>query len=347
MMHPSLLRLVGSGLLTAAVMAGGLGVGSAWADTSAPLQEAWYQHAPLDAPFNPLCSAGIPAPGCSGDVTGPARTSSYPEETLHVGVDTGLLDASTVLEVARPTAANAATFRLELPVAQPEDGTANQGRVRFQACLAMGEFEDGAQAAPSGEAPNVDCTIAVRASPEYVDQVLVRFLVDLRSLAAANSGETLTIALVPTDAALSEQDTWHVAFSGRNRADTVTPGLTVVTEAVAAESTQDPAPPPASPARPNGPFFPPPVFVPQPEAPAAPEPVVADPPAPQPAGQPALSTVGPRRAVFPVGLLYPGLFAAPLALAVFGGLAAQSLGRPLPLDQDNDDLDLAQGATPS
>lgn len=342
--------------------------------TTPPTAEAWYRYTGIEDVQTTACDAGIPAPGCEDDALGtgsPTSVNPYPEATLHVSINAGRDDTITYLQLAaEPTGAPIVEGLLVLPIAPTEDGTANPNLARFEACLVTEAIEDQVAAGAPTTAPAFDCEVSSRAifvAPDDATQVedLGVFEVDLLPFAAQFAAGVPAIALVPTDGARSESDTWHVAFNGRDRevaedrlvrATLVTPAPQVTPQPEATQ-TSAPAPEPTATAAPA------PVPTPAP----APAPVttlpgssfgsftgvtantapVAVAPVEQPTAAPAPQIAAPGTPAttdtiaapafvtisLPIGLAYPAVFAAPLALLLLGALASSSLVRPLQLPE--------------
>ena len=158
------------------------------------LREAWY-------PISPTCIVPI---GCGSAPT----TTSYPEDTLHVGMVGGQETARTY--VSLPPLRGARTGELVLPVAD-DAGTEAADIANLQVCLVPTGLSDPAPAEP----PAVDCSVSsdasyLQGSPNYFTADLAPFL------ARGSAGLTLAVLPVPS-AAPAAGEAWHVALSGRDR----------------------------------------------------------------------------------------------------------------------------------
>jgi len=202
-------RLVASGLaaLVSSALLLAVDLLPAHADAStatvSPSRGAWY-------PTSPACAIPV---GCGSDAT----TTSYPEDTLHVGVTTGQEAARAYLALS-PTALSAdvtvASGQLVIPV-DAEAGTAAADVAILQVCAVPTGLAEPAPAEP----PAVDCTLSSPAT--YVSGTPSTFLADLGVFLARGGGRVNGLALaivpvVPTDST-AVASAWHVAFSSAGR----------------------------------------------------------------------------------------------------------------------------------
>lgn len=321
------LSLAAGAALGPAVAALAAGSGSV---TTAPSAEAWYRSAPVCA---------LPT-GC------PAETPSpYSPDTLHVGVNLGVEEARTLLQLdltALPPGTKPAGGQLRLPLATaPQDGTRAPETASLRACLveqpvtdADGDF-DGA--------PEADCdTSSVPAQlVAATEQAPAAFTVDLGPLAAAwqDSPAPGALALLP-GVQESPGETWHVTFSQRTREGegvaTITAAVSYVGGTVDVEEAD--LPPVSAPVDTG--FDAPPAFPPSDSFGAVP-PALDAPLAAPPAEAPAPAAPAPQAAptqVVPVANLvdasfrYPAVFLLPLALAIAVGWLGRALTRDLTAD---------------
>lgn len=214
--------------LGSAVAAQAAGSGSI---TTGPSAEAWHRTAPVCA---------LP-PGC------PTAPSPYAPDTLHIGVNAGMEEARTALQLdlsALPAGTKPAGGQLRLPVAAgPRDGTRSAETAKLQACLVTQPVQDvdgSFEAAPKAdcEAASVDAVFV----PGTVDAPPA-FTVDLAAIATAweDSPVPGAIALVPSAESVPT-DSWHIALSDRTREGDgvakVTAAILFVTDAFQAEQDQ-------------------------------------------------------------------------------------------------------------
>ena len=177
--------------------------------TVKPAAEAWYRVAPV-------CT--LPT-GCAALTGAP---SMYSPGTLHVGVNAGTEEARTYLQLdltSLPSGTKPSGGTLLLPLATAtSDGTRAPETAEMQACAVTGEVTDvdGSFQAP----PRAECEIAsvpatfVPAEGENP----AAFTVDLASLTAAWEGSVTpgALALLPARET-APPDSWHAAFSRRDR----------------------------------------------------------------------------------------------------------------------------------
>lgn len=292
-----------------------------------PLTEAWYR-------ATPACA--LPT-GCA-DATG--APSPYAADTLHVGVNAGLEEARTYLQLdltALPAGTKPSGGTLLLPVAAGSGtGTRSADTAKLQACAVTAPIEDADGS--FGTPPEVDCEAAsVPAAfvPAAGDDPAA-FIVSLGALALTWEGSATpgAVALLPA-ADTAPPETWHVAFSGREReGEDVAPISATVAYVsavldTAADSEPFVAPPPFEPAPA---FEEPPSFDSGSSFPAPPL-TVDMPIQPQPAPQQA-PVAAPEQQLVPVATVldrsfrYPAVFLLPLLFAA----AAAWLGRALTCD---------------
>lgn len=303
--------------------------------TVKPAAEAWYRTTP---------ACGLPT-GCA-DLTG--APSQYSPETLHVGVNAGAEEARTYLRLdlaPLPAGTKPTGGTLLLPVATgSNDGTRAPETAEFQACAVNGEVTDvdGSFAQP----PEADCE-AASAPATFVPaegENPPAFTVDLATFPAAWEGGATpgALALLPA-AETAPPDSWHVAFSQRDRTgDGVVPisaALAFVSASLDTSSSPAPVvePPPFEPAPTFGSgdvgttfdsgssFAAPPLTV---DTPLLPEPVAQAAPAPEtaPAQQ---QQVVPVASFVQGGFRYPAVFLLPLLLLAGASWIARALTRDL------------------
>lgn len=192
---------VGLGVNPAAAAPGG---GSTRAGDAA---EAWY-----DTSESTLCSSPVGCPPVTLPLT------SYPANTLHVGVSEGtqtsttylLPDLSAYLGSALPTAGS-----MTLPLATVSgNGNDNPSAAAIEACLSSAAFPDGTQAS-TGPPPPTNCS--VHAQLAYTGS---GFTLDLTPFLHAWSTGTpdYGVALLAEPTGIGATTSWQVAFNGRNLA---------------------------------------------------------------------------------------------------------------------------------
>lgn len=294
--------------------------------TTGPSAEAWHRTAPVCA---------LPT-GC------PTAPSPYAPDTLHIGVNAGLEEARTALQLdlsALPAGTKPAGGQLRLPIAAgSQDGTRSPETAKLQACLVTEAVQDVDGSFEA--APKADCDAA------SVDAVFVpatadappAFTIDLAAIATAwqDSPAPGALALVPSAKSVPT-DSWHIALSDRTRQGEgvakVTAAISFVADAFDAE--QDP---PAMVLAPIDTGFSEPMgFDPTDSSFSAAGPAfeapLAYPPAPAPVAAAPGPQVAPAQAV-PVASIveasfrYPAVFLLPLLFAV----AAAWLGRAMTRD---------------
>lgn len=292
-----------------------------------PSAEAWYRSTP----------ACLLPTGCA-DL--PGAPSPYAADTLHVGVTAGLEEARTYLQLdltALPAGTQPSGGTLLLPVASgSQDGTRAADKAKIQACAVKAPVEDadGSFETP----PEVDCEAASVPAvfvPAEGDEPAA-FTVSLSALtttweAAATPG---AVALLPAEDT-APPETWHVAFSGREReGEDVVPISASISYVSAVLDAFEPepfvAPPPFEPA----PAFEEPTFD-TGSSFAAPPLTVDTPIQPQPEPQQAPVAAPEQQQVVPVATFvdgsfrYPAIFLLPLAFAAFAGWLGRALTRDL------------------
>jgi hypothetical protein len=160
--------------------------------------EAWYYVA--DKGVAPAPLPAIPDP-----------FSPYGENTLHVSITGGSEDARTYVTLdttALPTIFELVEGTRELPI-DLSGVTIGADTSRVQVCLATpppesaeGSFE---------EPPDVDCS--TRTPATYKAEPYPHLLADITDFGADLSFSAL--AVVPSDRAKEQSDTWHVTFYGK------------------------------------------------------------------------------------------------------------------------------------
>ena len=311
------LCLAGAGPFLGAAPALAAGSGTITTGTAA---EAWYR-------TSPVCALPI---GCP-------PTSSYPEDTLHVGVQAGQEESRTYLQLdltSLPAGTKPAGGQLRLPVATgSDDGTLQPETAKLRACLLAEPVKD-AEGETVAQLPKADCEAAA-VDAEFVPAAgaaPAAFTVDLTDLAAAWTSAQAPggIALVPGEVAPT--DLWHVAFSGKDRTGdgVVKPTAAVSYVSTAVDVAEEPPPFAAAPVETTpldtgttqGPVL---------EPAPAPAPPVTVPAAPAPAAAPVQA---PQQAMTPVALVsdgfrYPAVFLVPLLIAAVVGWLGRALTRDL------------------
>jgi hypothetical protein len=321
------LSLAAGAALAPAVAALAAGSGSV---TTTPVAEAWYRSAPVCA---------LPT-GCPAEPPSP-----YSPGTLHVGVNVGVEEARTLLELdlsVLPPGTTPAGGQLRLPLATaPQDGTRAPEAATLRACLVEQPVAE-VDGSFSG-APEVDCeTVSVPAElVAATEQAPAAFTVDLTTLAAAWQSSPVpgALALVPGEQE-APAESWHLAFSQRTREGEGVQAITAEISYVGGtvDLGELDLPPVTAPADPG--FAPPPAFSPPDsfgvappafDAPLAAPPAQA-PPAAAPAPQAAPAQVVPVAALIDSSFRYPAVFLLPLAFAVAIGWLGRALTRDLAAD---------------
>lgn len=314
------LTLAAGGAVAPAAAALAAGSGTA---TTGPSAEAWYR-------FSPLCTTPL---GC------PSQASPYAADTLHVGVNLGSEEDRTVLQLdlsALPAGTKPAGGQLRLPIATgAQDGSRAPETATIRACPLYDDVED--VDGSFDDVPEPDCKAAsVDAVYEpAAGEAPAAFTVDLAALAVIwqESVSPGALALLPAESP-APTDTWHVAFSRRDREGE---GVAHITAAIsyvggAVDVEEEPVPPVEAPLDPA--YEPPPAFTtvdaPPLSAPGPVDaPVTAPQPEPAPAPQAAPAQVVPVAAVVDASFRYPGVFLLPLALAVVVGWLGRAMTRDL------------------
>jgi len=308
---------------SAVVIASVLAVAAAFAIAAAPpapaassvrvptASEAWYQ-----APEATTTVAGL---GVAVPV-GPANP--YAPGTLHVGVKSGTEDARTYLRFDTASIGTAAMTgaTLVLPVDEG-DGTVGAETAHIEVCYAPdpGGDADGSLAPP----PAADCTLS--AAAEYVSDPVPAFVADLSSFAddALRGGG---VAILPAGAARAGNQTWHVAFHGKETAPSEDLAIRAEVEiddadtgdadVPAVATTAPPAPTRTADERPDFSSIDQLTLAPRPAAPAQPlfsEPRVT------PRTQPIAATDS--------GFAYPAVLVLPIALLAVGAVLGAGFTR--------------------
>lgn len=346
--------------MVAWVAVGVAGPSSAQGRQTPPSAEAWYQYAPDDEAVDPspLCDTGLPLPTCPGGVLEePAtpRVNPYPANTLHVAVTDGSDSAITFLELHDPSTDEPVTGgTLRLPIAGDAGDVAPE-TARFRACVISGVVTDGQEAGDPATAPAVDCSVSSPAVyeegsgdeqgtplPRGPGNVPGTFVVDLDPLVDQWRFAVPAVALVPTEDARVDGDTWHVAFDGRDRDGEDTRPITF-TLGVGEPPADEPTPTPRVDAAPPDPAQPPP----PPASLPAPSPAVTAPSLPEQASPPRAvpPTIAPPDPVagpdhpqapvaaplvaLPIGIVYPQAYFIPAIVIAFGIAVGSSLRRNL------------------
>ena len=312
------LCLAGAGPFLGAAPAVAAGSGTL---TTGLAAEAWYG-------TSPACALPV---GCP-------TAATYPDDTLHVGVQAGQEESRTYVQLdltALPAGTKPAGGQLRLPVAAGQgDGTFQPETAELRACL-LAEPVKEADGEATAQLPKADCE-AAGVDAEFVPAAgaaPAAFTVDLTDLAAAWSSASAPggIALVPGEVAPT--DVWHVTFSGKDRSGdgVVKPTAAVSYVSSAVDVAEEPPPFVAAPVETapldtgttDGPVLEPaPAPAPPPAAPAAPAPAAA-PVAPAPAQ--AMTPV----ALVSGGFRYPAVFLVPLLIAGVVGWLGRALTRDL------------------
>ena len=316
------LALAGTGPLLAAAPALAAGSGSV---TTRPAAEAWYR-------TSPACALPI---GCP-------PTSSYPEDTLHVGVQAGTEESRTYLRLdltVLPVGTKPAGGELRLPLASSDDGTFRPEAATLKACLVSDAVAEADGTTPE-ELPDTDCKSA-EVPAKFVaaaGAAPAAFTVDLADLASSWTSAAAPGGLALLPGAVTPADTWHLAFSGKDRSGAGVTKPTAAVSYVGAAVDVEEAPPPFV----QAPVEPAPIApagtVALPESGFAAAPGVAAPaPAPAPQAPPELPRAqvpAQTQAITPVALVdgsfrYPAVFLVPLVLAGAAGWLGRAMTRDL------------------
>lgn len=310
--------------------------------------EAWYRGSLVDED-DPLCV--LPCPELA------APEGPQPENTLHVGVSGGRETARTyfTLDLSRlPSGSTVTGGTVRLPVAGADAGTTTPELAELVACAVDGSVQP-AQGGPPSDAPPVDCS---RSAPLQLDDDGEVFTFDLAPLTTADPAfGDFPVAVIASDRAHEEAQTWRVAFHSRDRDtddaepitariryrsdddfDTQEPG----TDDGGSEAQTDPVPPPpddgAAPVPSLGSgqssapgFGDPPPLTGNVEGDDAviDEPLAADERSLQP--EAALLTL---TAPMAIDLAYPQVWLLPMVFMAVGGLLTRSLSQGYAVDLD-------------
>ena len=217
-----LLPLVGA-LLTVGLLLVPVRVSAAAQDDSVtvPTQaESWYRSiATVTSAVPDTCDLPV---GCLPAAPGlPVEPPSpYPAGFLHVGVGAGIEESRTYLafDLAEvPFDAELAGGTISLPITtDPTAGVARPEAAKVRACNVPSFVGDNGAGDLTG-APNVDCAIsspAVYVAATGTEPAALT--VDLTPFLDEWSTGVAQVALVPQEG-LAPTDTWHVAFSRRDR----------------------------------------------------------------------------------------------------------------------------------
>lgn len=222
------------------------------------LVEAWYQVVP---PGGDDCALPL---GC--DL--PAPPSLYPEDTLHVAATVGQESARTYFSLdlaSLPFGSEVTGGTVRLPVAGPEAGTHNARAARVEICLVTEPLVP-AEGGDAAESPGFDCSVSVIALPAPEDVATdvgdppsaLTFSLEPFAARWAEGVPDNGLVLLPASDLESEQ-TWRLAFNGRDReaedAEPITATVTFVApEFNAPEESFELPPPPPPPPPPNNDF---------------------------------------------------------------------------------------------
>ncbi|MCA1710591.1 MAG: hypothetical protein LC789_02700 [Actinobacteria bacterium] len=326
------LCLTGAAVLGPAVPALAAGSGTA---TVKPTAEAWYRS-------TPACT--LPT-GCA-DLG--ATPSPYPADTLHVGVNAGMEEARTYLQLdlgKLPAGTKPSGGTLLLPVASSNDGTRAPETAKMRACAVKAAVTD--VDGSFGKPPEANCE-AASAPATFVPAAGANpaaFTVDLAALTAAWEDDMRAGALVLLPAkSTAAPDSWHVALSDRTRTGTgivpISAALAFVSTSFDTDTAESPtvAPPAfeSSPAFTSGSapagleagtsFAAPPFSA---AAPLLPAPTVRQAAPAAVAAAPVQRQLVPVASVVQGGFRYPGVFLLPLLLAVSAAWLGRALTREL------------------
>lgn len=171
--------------------------------------EAWYRPPPS-------CESPL---GCG---TGAALPSPFPPGTLQVGVAAGVEESRAYVQLdvsALPPGAVPVGGTLTVPVGSPADGSRAPETAKVRLCLVTGLVTDGVEG-DVAEPPAIDC-MAAQSPATFVpaaDPQPAALTVDLAPFAAAWAAGALMqgLAVVPAEG-VPPTDSWHVAFSRRDR----------------------------------------------------------------------------------------------------------------------------------
>jgi hypothetical protein len=235
-----------AGVLAAVVAAAGLllvPVAQAQSSTTVtPTGETWYQADPT-CTSELGCLSGTTLPPPAPPITLPPL-DVYPEGTMHVAASGGAETARSYIALPLIKITGEVTGgRLVVPLdVSPDSGSALPETAQIQVCPYFGQLaeDDGTTLPP----PETLCGNGVPAT--YVGTPSPRFEAELAALAAVLTGAD-GLALLPV---VSEQSTWHVAFSAHDRpktASTTAPASVTVQLASAAPDVTAPEEPVAAP----------------------------------------------------------------------------------------------------
>lgn len=215
------------GMLAAAAVAPVIAV--AETATNVPNEyETWYFNfkEPLSKipGGDPTC--GLPT-GCNATVV--TAPNPYPQNTLHVGINGGVPEATSAIAfnlTDLPLGAMVTGGKTTLPVLGQEAGTRNQDQAEMVACLTTGLLVSSQDAASFNDRPEFDCSVSSPLEKTSIDGTLA-YTVDLAPFGAKwSQGEPNNgISILPTEAAQNSRGTWHVAFP-QQRFEGDTPKIT-------------------------------------------------------------------------------------------------------------------------
>ena len=276
--------------------------------------EAWHT-------VLPTCTAAV---ACVPAGTGVPAVNPFTTGTLHVArlAGTELARAYIKLDLeALPADATLTGGTLTLPIAtDPTAGTLSPEQAQIQACFMVAAFTPGALG--SIEEPTVpDCFTSATATLVTLPEGS-SFVVDLAPFAArwaeGEPNEGIAIVPIPNEAPpgpapvpLPSNETWHVAFNGR---DSAAPAKISAAIDYALPAFEQAPPAPVPPAVVPG--------VPGYFIPGAPPPAVLPPP-------PAPQVQAPAVLVATHGFEYAAIFLLPLVGLAIGSAVSYSLTREI------------------
>lgn len=336
-------RGLGAGLVAGAVVLAAALPAVAASARVGTFSEAWYRGS-IIAEDDPVCGAlPVECPKVG------APEGQQPEDTLHVGVSGGRETARTYFELdlaGLPLGRVIDGGSVRLPLAGPDAGTTAPELADLVACFVPG-FIQPVEGGDPEEAPEVDCSLT---APLAFGAETETFTFDLGPLTTDEvwHSNAFSVAILPSEQALEEGQTWRVAFHGRDRdtEDAEPISANVRYTPPGTPDLGDPTPPPEPPdsGKPSPPGETPGTAFAPPDPPSAQQPPTIEEPsavqppqvadaAPTPAPPDDDETLAAAPVVF--SYAYPQVWLLPLVFLIVGALLMRSFSVEYEVELDS------------